>query len=373
MKKRDDGRWQERVSLGRDPATGRYKYKYLYGATKKEVTEKVAEFQADLHIYGRPVDNTNVTLAEWGHTYLFTVAKPRIEKSTFANYMSFYNIHIKDDFLGEMAVKDIQPIHLQNFFNDKRRLSKGTIKGIKKVLKLMFDSAIDNSLIRISPLQRLKLPVSEVKEKGIEVFTIEEQKAYMEAIKQSTYYMLFLTALYTGMRQGELIALKWQNVDLQNCTINICESYKRVIDYKEDGTTEIYLNKKEPKTESGTRIIPIAPFLAQKLKEYKKTSVTNIENLVFCTRKGSPCDPRTLRRSHYLRCRRAGIRETPFHSLRHTFATRAIENGMDVKTVSQILGHKDVMITLRTYVHSTEKSRKQVADMMDKLYQSLTK
>lgn len=367
---RSDGRIQVRVNIGRDEK-GKIKYKYFYGRTLKEANAKAEAYKLDLLNYGKPLETTSTTLSEWTYKHLFTNVRPTVQAGTFERYMTTYKNNIQGSSIGDMEVKDIQPIHLQNFLNSHSNLSKSSLKKIYNLLYASFKSAIANNLIRINPLENVKLPSSEVKHKEIEILTLDEQKAYMKALETNRNGTLFLTALLTGMRIGELLALKWDNVDLDNGTITVCETLRRVKVYDEKGNSQSKILTKCPKTEKGNRSIPIPKTLTLALKKYQLASYNSEEGLVFCTKSGLPFQYNYVWYTHKALCKKAGIRATSIHSLRHTFASRSIEAGIDVKTVSDLLGHANTQITWNTYVHSTNDSKREAAKTMDNLYKRM--
>ena len=215
------------------------------------------------------------------------------------------------------------------------------------------------------------MPSSEVKQKEIEILTLDEQKAYMKALDTNRNGILFLTALLTGMRIGELLALKWDNVDLNTGTITVCETLRRVKVYDDKGNSESKILTKCPKTEKGYRSIPIPKTLVLALKKYQLASYNSAEGLVFCTKSGSPFQYNYVWYTHKALCKKANIRETSIHALRHTFASRSIEAGIDVKTVSDLLGHANTQITWNTYVHSTNDSKREAANTMENIYKNM--
>lgn len=380
-KKRTDGRYYERIQLGKGP-NGKYKYKYLYGDTQKELTEKIAAFQADLQIYGRPLDKNTLCFSDWMREHLFTNVKPNVKPSTFETYMSIYNIHIEGSDFGSMRLTDIRQIDFQRFINEKKHLSKAFLKKIRFIIKTAFAAAIDNNLIRVNPIENVKLPMSNLLPKSIEILTIEEQSRYMKELQYGnrTTNLMCLTALHTGMRISEIIGLRWDNVDLIDNKITVCEIIRSVRVYNNDGTYYTESLVSSTKTETSNRIIPITNTLARQLKAYQKECFPSKNNLVFATKNGNHFISAYVRRKHREVCERAKIRPyfdasgdiqyggITFHGLRHTFATRLIESGIDVKTVSEILGHKNVMITLNTYVHSTEDSKLRAMESLENLY-----
>lgn len=367
---RADGRIQVRVNIGRDE-NGRIKYKYFYGRTIKEANAKAEAYKLDLLNYGKPLDTTSTTLSEWTYKHLFTNVKPTVQAGTFERYMETYNNRIQGSNIGDMEIKDIQPIHLQNFMNSNSSLSKSSLKKIYNLLHAAFKSAIANNLIRINPLENVKLPSSEVKPKEIEILTLDEQKAYMKSLETNRNGTLFLTALLTGMRIGELLALKWDNVDLDNAIITVCETLRRVKVYDEKGNSESKIVTKGPKTEKGNRSIPIPKTLVLALKKYQLASYNSVEGLVFCTKSGLPFQYNYVWYTHKALCKKADIRATSIHALRHTFASRSIEAGIDVKTVSDLLGHANTQITWNTYVHSTNDSKREAANTMEAIYKNM--
>ncbi len=383
---RADGRIQARVNIGRDEK-GKIKYKYFYGRTLKEANAKAEAYKLDLLNYGRPLDTNSTTLSEWTYKHLFTNVYPTVSASTFERYMTTYNNHIRGSYVGNMNVQEIQQVHLQNYLNTKTSLSKSSIKKIYELLNNSFKSAIANNLIRLNPLDSVKLPSSEVKPKSIEILTLAEQKAYINALENSGVKMILFTLLNTGMRVGEAMALKWDNVDLTNATITVCENIKKVKQYDTKGNSKNILITKSPKTEKGNRLLPIPKFLVNELKRFKLSSHKSKDGLVFCSRNGTPLEYNTIRRAHVNICKKAEIRPyelmddegnttiqykgVSLHALRHTFATRMIENGVDVKTVSELLGHASIEITLNTYVHSTNEAKRKAIDTMEQMYEGL--
>lgn len=351
ISKRKDGTW-----LGQVNKNG--KRKSFYGKTKKEVEKKIHEYTQDVSTYGVEIEKTNTTLSEWIYKHLFTDKIHTTSASTFERSVSIYNSHFKDSSIGDTILRDIKTIHLQEFINEKTDLSKSTMLKIKQLLNSAFISAINNNMIRINPVSGLKLPNSKNEIKEIEILTREEQNKYVNALR-GIYRLILLTALYTGMRMGELLALKWENVDLDGYEINVVETSKRVKKYNNEGEGINTVITKKPKTSSGERIIPLPMFIVEMLVELKKD-----KGYVFITSDGTRMSDSNLRRANFENCKRAGIRNISLHALRHTYATRLIENGVDIKTVSELLGHSSVEITLNTYVHSSDTSKRSAVDTL---------
>lgn len=355
ISKRTDGTW-----LGQVNQKG--KRKSFYGKTKKEVEKKIQAYLEDLNKYGSELDKTNETVASWLYIHLFTNVHNKVSNSTYDRYMNLYNRHIKDTTFGKMIINQVKQVHVQEYFNNTDISASG--QGmLRYLLKQSFDFAINNNLMRVNPVVNIKIKSKNKTKKDIEIFTLDEQEKFMSVLHTTKYSLFFMTALFTGMRLGELVALKWKNVDSENNTISVKESYKRTTIYNNDGSTHREIDKKEPKTKNSIRTIPIPPTLMKKLLLSKTES-----EYVFPSSTGSHMTPENIRRIQISLCKKAEIPYHNFHALRHTYATRLIENGFDIKTVSELLGHADVNITLSTYVHSTNDTKINAVNALEKLY-----
>lgn len=369
--KRKDGTWCAAVVVGTKP-NGKHNRKYLYGKTKKEVEEKVRKFTTDIYNFGQALDESKITFAEWSYKHLFINLKNSIAKTTFDTYMGIYEVHIKREYIGDMDMKNIKQLTMQDYFNNKNHLSTEMIKKIYNVLNSSFKGAIANNIIRMNPLKEVKLPKSTRKEVEIEVFTRDEQKKYILEADNETYGLLCTTSLFTGLRLGEITALRWEHVNLKVGEITVAESakYTRVFDKEGDYKKQYVV--KEPKSTSGFRHIPIPSFVLVKLKEYKLSSAYKDDNdKVFCTKSGNFVGASNIRRSHARICSRAGINNIHFHALRHTFATRMVESGINFKTLQYLMGHSDIKVTLNRYSHVVEQTKREAIATQEKFYKEL--
>lgn len=356
--KRPDGKWCGQVNR-------KGKRKSFYGKTKKEVEQKIIKYENDINTFGTEVKSTNITLAELMHKYLFTVAHGSLSASTFERYESIQRVHILDSALGSMSVQDINNIDVQEYLNAKE-CSKASLVKIKRLIKHTLDFGIKNNMIRSNAASEVVMPkMADAKE--IIILDVEEQKKYIEALELTRYKLLFITTLYSGLRRGEAMALKWLNVDTTKMEINVCESYKRVKKFDVDGSHEHTVDKKKPKTKKGTRIIPIPSFINEMLKEEYNRTKPAPTDLVFKSANGTHLKDSNIRRAQIAVCNNANIRYVSFHSLRHTYATRLIEAGVDVKTVSELLGHSTVELTLNTYVHSTDDTKRSAVNALENI------
>lgn len=338
------------------------KLKTVYGETKKECKAKLEALLVDAANYGVELDKTSINVSTWLYRYLFTSVHQKVANSTFDRYMNLYNKHVKDSSFGNMKITSVKQINVQEYFN-KTKISASGQGMLRYLLRQSFDVAINNNFIRTNPVVNIKIESKSKTTREVDVFTLDEQEKFISVLHATRYRLFFLTALFTGMRLGELVALKWANVDLDNNIITVLESYKRTVAYKQDGTFEHIIDKKEPKTKNGLRSIPIPQFLSDELKTLDQTT-----EHVFTSSTGRHMTPDNTRRIQKSLCKKANIPYHNFHALRHTYATRLIENGVDIKTVSELLGHADVNITLKIYVHSTDDTKKDAVNKLENIF-----
>lgn len=298
-------------------------------------------------------------LAEWLENYIQTSNKAR----TYERYKNMVAIHIAPH-LGEYEVDDISAIVLQKFIStllckDNKRtqigLSPSYIACIMAVVKSSLKTAHTLGIVSKYNANNVKLP--KIVEKQVDCFSVQEQKKIENYILNNNKAQLkgIIICLYTGLRIGELLALTWDNIDFEKRTLIVSKSCH-------DG----YVNGKHcvimdtPKTQNSARQIPLSKSIIPLLKELKKNS--KCEYVISYN--GKQILVRTYQRTFELLLKKLNIPHKGFHSLRHTFATRAIECGMDVKTLSEILGHKNATITLNRYAHSLWEHK---VDMMNKI------
>ena len=284
--------------------------------------------------------------------WLNKYCKLSLKIRSFNKYESFINLHI-NPILGEYEIADITSDILQEFILNKLKegniktkgaLSANTVFGITSVIKQAFKFALIQDLIIKDPTISLKLP--QATEKEVEALSREEQKIIEEYCLKSNKnnYLGIIICLYTGIRLGELLALTWDEIDFENKLLYV---KKTSYTSKVNGKNTIVIDK--PKTKKSNRIIPI-PDKLLKLLEIQKTSSTS--NYIITTKLNKIVETRSYQRTFDSILRKCNIKHYNFHCLRHTFATRALELGMDIKTLSEILGHTNVAITLNRYAHS---------------------
>lgn len=303
---------------------------------------------------------------EWIEIWLYNYIKPTNKTRTFENYKQMLDNHIITK-IGDLEIGEITPLLLQNFLTELlkignklngRGLSASTVNLIITIIQNSLKTAFRIGIINEYTADRIKRP--KLKEIEVSCFNLIEQRKIEQAILSDKRDKMFgiLLCLYTGLRIGELLALTWDDINFISGFISV---NKTCYDGKNNNRLIF-----EPKTESSKRIIPIPKQLMPilKFKKQKGKSKYVIDD------NGKIITIRSYQRSFALLLKKLNIKHRGFHSLRHTFATRALESGMDVKTLSEILGHKNPSITLNRYVHSLMEHKQ---EMMNKLGKMLIK
>lgn len=300
-------------------------------------------------------------LKELLELWLERYMKHTIKIRTYNRYKSICELHLIKD-LGEYELDKLKPNVLQDFLLKKidDHYSTNTIKGIVSVLKQALRLAITLEFVDKEYCSNLKMPSSE--EKEISVFTKKEQQVIESFClnHKKRNYIGIVICLYTGIRLGELLALTWDDIDFNS---NLLTINKTSYSAKVDGKTQIIVDK--PKTKKSNRVIPLPNQLVKLLKIIKKESNSKY---VITTRNSGIVGNRSYQRTFKFILKKVNVPYRNFHSLRHTFATNAIELGMDVKTLAEILGHTNAMITLNRYSHSLLNYK---IEMMNKLGKNL--
>ena len=181
------------------------------------------------------------------------------------------------------------------------------------------------------------------------------------------YTLSILFCLYTGVRIGELCALKWNHIDFNNRLIIIDQTVQRIQNKHENNISKTYLSVTRPKTVNSLRKIPITTNLYTILTEYYNQNYIKKDTYIFNNQFNTPIDPRRIQKHFKMILSKLNLTSITFHGLRHTFATRCIELGMDIKTLSEILGHSNVATTMSIYVHSTDSQKREQMELLSKM------
>lgn len=330
--KRKDSRWEARILIGHD-TSGKAIYKSVYACSYTEVKYKRNVFLKNLCEQALTnIDERELQFTEW-----LSAKKCFVKASTFEKYESITRLYLMP-FFGNMKCNDITARLVQDFVYKMldSGLSESTIQTALCVLK----EVLSKNEIRID-LSQVEIPSSKVR---TEVLDRDSQSVLTSFLLDKTDKIKLgvLICLYTGMRIGELCALKWGDVSSES--IKITKSLQRLSSDGNDSKTAIIIS--DPKSISSVRTIPIPCFLISTINNLREDN-----DKYILTGNTKPTEPRALRKRYDTMLKKCGIAHINFHALRHTFATRCIESGVDVKTLSEILGHSSVRITLDRYVH----------------------
>ncbi|MDO5558355.1 MAG: tyrosine-type recombinase/integrase [Oscillospiraceae bacterium] len=307
----------------------------------------------------------NLTLQNWLYDWFELYAKPNIKPSTAVSYECYIRLHIVPS-IGSVQLNKVNANILQAFFNSKKEhLSPKTMSNIRMMLHRAFKIAYQNELIKRNYVEYVILPP--VKRKEMRVLTVTEQEKLLHELKNTEVPFAFgiFLCLSTGIRVGELCALKWSNVDFENKEMYIEKTLQRIrnIDGSDSHKTKIIVG--DPKTDTSLRRIPLPEMIIDELMDYKEkqeilygSEIIKPPQYIITHKLNTPVEPRTLQETFKRLIDHAGIQKANYHSLRHTFATRALEAGVDFKTLSVLLGHSDIKTTLNRYAHVMDKQKR---------------
>ena len=364
IRKRSDGRWEGRYTAGYDPKTGKRITKNVLGKTQAEVKEKLAkaiEESKKLDV----VRSDEYTVAEWLRLWYELYAKPNIRPTTADSYHRGIESHVIPR-IGEIKLKELTSRDIQKLYKDLQEngrlrkskkqqsgLSNATVRGIHMMLHNALDRAVKERLILRNPTEDCIIP--KIQKQEMKILHPEDMKAYLEAANKRGVLPMFYLELVTGIRKGELTALLWSDLDEERRTISV--SKQAVGDRNRNVTIS------RPKTENSVRKISIPESAVELLRQEHEKHPEN--PWMFPSPKtGEMYHPDSIAKLHEKILKDTGLEHIRFHDLRHTFATMALQNGVDVKTVSSMLGHYDAGFTLRTYTHATRQMQEQAAEKM---------
>lgn len=350
-------------------ANGTYCARFIdrFGKRKSKRSKKLQEVRqwlADATYINEHSDieqATNMMVDAW-FEYWIDVKKKTVRPNTVRNYTERYNKNIQK-IIGRKILTEVKPIHCQKIFTDmaEEGYKTSTIYQTRIALFNMLEFAKENEVILSNPCKKsVKSDMGKPSQKK-EALTIDVQKKFIEYAKGQSYENQFRFILQTGLRTGELVGLKWEDIDFSKKAIRI----QRSMDYRYSvGEWRIG----EPKSKAGYRTIPLTDEAIRILTEQKEKN-KNIKKIqeewsefIFLSRKGEPVKNSAYDTALFKICDKAKINRFSMHVLRHTFATRCIEGGMMPKTLQKILGHSNIGITMNLYVHITEDEKQKEID-----------
>ena len=359
--KRKDGRWEGRYIDGRT-ADGKAKYVSVYAKSYAEIKDKMRQYRKQPEQQSKC--DCRLTVKELFQRWL-EKSRGNVKDSTYARYEFLIRKHINPA-LGSVPVCTLTAKQLSDFLDDKRKngrldgrggLSAKTVRDISVLIASALKLAAAEFGF-LSEAASVKLPQS--RQQKTLVFSECEMKLLGTFVLSapSITGAGVLLCLNTGLRLGELCALRWSDIDFQNGEISVNRAVQRVVTHNENGKGKTKLLIQTPKTDDSIRVIP----LPQDMLELLRRLSGNIEPeaYVLTGKVGVPMEPRTFQYRFKGLLKKIGLRDRGVHALRHSYATRCMEKGVDVKSLSEMLGHADIKTTLRLYVHSSMEHKKRV-------------
>ncbi|GLX68322.1 tyrosine-type recombinase/integrase [Paenibacillus glycanilyticus] len=347
--KKDGNSWYFVLDLGKDQLTGKRIQKKKRGfKTKKEAQAALVETLNELN-KGTYIPQVKTLYKDYLNEW-FTDKKTKIQPSTYSTYKWLIDKYIIE-YLGNIELSKLTPMILQRFYNELSNAGNIVPENIQKI-----HSLINNSLKRAERWGLLNRNVAALVDrpksvkKEIEVWSLEEAKQFLKVALEDRLYIAFLLAVTTGMRQAEILGLRWKDVNFEDSSISVIQTLSH------DGKTL----KIGTKTKSGMRKVHLPLESIQHLMKHKRIverersqngPLYENNDLIVCTSFGTPIIPRNLMRTFYRLIKTADVKKIRFHDIRHTHATLLLMQGVNPKIVAERLGHSDIRMTLDTYSH----------------------
>lgn len=359
ISQRSDGLWVARVEIGRD-ITGKRIRKAFYGKSKKEVASKLA-LEMAARINGTAIHTGKMTVADLLARWLNDSAKPTCSPGTFLEYKRIVETHINPR-IGSCRLATIKPLHVQSMLAEMEKEGAGarTRQYCYATIHRAFVVAMRWQLLVRNPCDGVDPP--RVRRRQITPISMDQARDLLNEIKSSRFHALFVLALTTGMRQGELFGLQWDSVDLQRGLVVIRHSLEEL---------KGHLRLKEPKSESGRRSLFLPQMAIEAIREHKAKMLE--EGLESSTYVFTDTDGGPLRKCNFHRKTWAPLRKKMnldglhFHDLRHSCASMMLADGVNVKAIQTILGHSTISMTMDTYAHLMPNAQADAASRFDRL------
>lgn len=369
---RKDGRWSAVITVGYTPEGKRVR-KSFYGRTQADVVDKLNQVRVRIAAGEVPALGTAPTLAEFLEQWLVTVVQPHRSTKTYDLYWRQCRNHILPA-LGGIRLDRLTPMHVQSWiagldaprFKMVRgervewRLARASQRGIVAILQSALGTAVTWRLISRNPVVDVEKP--KIPRQAPPHWDEAAARRFLDAARGQRLEAMFMVGLHAGLRLGELVGLQWSQVDLRAGTIQIEHQVREV-----SGD----LSVTAPKSSAGLRTIPLPPSVTGSLRRHRERLMAEglaASPYVFPDTRGGPLRQSNFRRRDFARVlEAAGVPDITPHGMRHTFATLLLASGVDVKTVSELLGHADPAVTLRVYAHALPRAKRDASDKLGAL------
>lgn len=371
IRQRKDGTWEARFTVGRDPGTGRQIQKSVYAKTQREAQRLLTEQQNAIND-GSYMEPSRITVAQWLDLWVDEYAAPRVRAGTLEIYRRAVTLHIKPA-IGAIRLSALTAPSIQQLYNRlsrEKELSPATVRKIHSVLHSALKKAVLLHYLQSNPADACELPRT-VKP---DISPLDEQQigAFLRAAEGHPLETLFFAALFTGMREGELLGLSWDCIDFEHGTLTVRQQLRYA-----NGQCVI-LPTKSGKPRTLTPAPAVMAALHRRRAEQSEQRLRagelweNANDLVFTNEIGHALIPNTVYRRFKALAASIGLPNARFHDLRHSYAVAALTAGDEVKTVQENLGHHSAAFTLDIYAHVTERMKQRSADRMERFIFSVT-
>lgn len=355
--KRKDGRWEGRYIKGRKE-NGKIYYGYIYGYKYSEVKQQLVLMKYESQT------NTNETLTpyegvltDWVNHWLATFVRPKVKSSTYTSYKNKMDVHVLPH-IGQIKLQQLQQKDIAHLIQKMaQELKASSIRSIFSVLKTCISKALSIHLLSKNPCMEVVLP--KVKKAKVQALSTTDQEKLLKETTTNKKYFSISLALQTGLRIGEICGLKWSDIDFENKTLWVNRTLLRV---QSSGKTEKKTEVVEmtPKSTNSQRRIPMTETLYAYLLDLKQHSISEY----VISNKDKALEPRTIAYRFQMIRKKIGLEHFSFHSLRHTFATRCLEAGGNIATISSLLGHSSIKMTLDCYTNSFFSEERQLLEKL---------
>jgi integrase len=369
IRRRGKHSWEVSVRAGRDPVTGRYTriFRTVRG-TRKDAERLLARLLQEAATGGL-VDPGRVTVGEWLDRWLHDLAKPNVAAKTWERYEEIVRLHLKPH-LGKIPLHQLRSAHIQRLYAALQEAGKHprTVLHVHRVLHTALERAVKLEVVGRNVCDAVSPPRVRLQE--ISVVTEAELAQILRASEGTRLHIPVLLAALCGLRRGEILALRWEDVDLNRGVLQVRRSLEEV---RVDG--QLVVRFKEPKT-GKARAVVLPPLVVEALRRHRKIQLEERlkagpdwkgHDLVCPASNGAPWYPSNFRKAFADLVRRCGTKAFTFHALRHTHASQAIRLGADVRTVAARLGHSTPTLTLNVYGHELPGAQEELAIQVDRM------
>jgi len=368
---RTDGRWCGILSLGWE--NGKRKRKSFYGAAAAEVQEQLLKARSD-HSRGLPVAVERQTVEQFVNHWLEYTLRPKAKPRSYESFSTIARLHILPSF-GKIQLPKLAPQHIQRLLDEKSKegFSPQTVTNIRTVLRSALAQAVRWNLVSRNSAALVNAP--RIPRQNIKPLDPEHARKFLETAKGSRFEAIYVVALTLGMRRGEVLGLRWSDIDQEQRTLRVSQSMQRIATGSDSGKKS-ELRASETKTDGSRRTIALPDSVVRSLKAHRVRQIQDRlaaglswqdTGLVFTSRNGRPLEPILLHRDYKNLLERAALPNMRFHDLRHSAASLLLAQGVHPRAIMELLGHSSITVTMNVYGHVLPAMMREAADKMESI------